>query len=146
MRRPCRELLLLTMLLAAPVPGFRLAAGQTAAAEAAALSWPVATREQRPWTRWWWMGTAVDKTNLTEALTRFAEAGLGGVEICPIYGVKGQEQRHIEFLSSRWLEMLAHTTAEAKRLGLGVDLTTGTGWPFGGPIVTPDIASAGQPL
>src|SRR5262249_13400348 len=29
-----------------------------------------------------------------------------------------------------------------KRLDLGLDLTTGTGWPFGGPNVTSDIASA----
>src|SRR5262249_40309267 len=29
-----------------------------------------------------------------------------------------------------------------KRLDLGLDLTTGTGWPFGGPNVTPEIASA----
>jgi hypothetical protein len=41
------------------------------------------------------------------------------------------------------MAMLAHTTTEAKRLGLGVDMKTGTGWPFGGPQVTPDIASAG---
>ena len=38
--------------------------------------------------------------------------------------------------------MLAHTAAEARRLGLGVDLTPGTGWPFGGPNVTPEYASS----
>ena len=41
------------------------------------------------------------------------------------------------------MEMLGHTTTEAKRLGLGVDMTTGTGWPFGGPQVAPEMASAG---
>src|SRR5205814_2722612 len=40
------------------------------------------------------------------------------------------------------MEMLAHTSREARRLDLGMDLTTGTGWPFGGPNVSPDIASA----
>jgi hypothetical protein len=35
------------------------------------------------------------------------------------------------------MEMLAHTASEAKRLGLGVDMATGTGWPFGGPGVAP---------
>ncbi len=34
-----------------------------------------------------------------------------------------------------------HTLSEAKRLGLGVDLANGTGWPFGGPWVTDDDAS-----
>jgi hypothetical protein len=32
--------------------------------------------------------------------------------------------------------MLTHVTREAKRLGLGVDMATGTGWPFGGPEVS----------
>lgn len=40
------------------------------------------------------------------------------------------------------MELLAHTTKEAKRLGLGVDFTDGTGWPFGGPWVKPDDASS----
>src|ERR1043166_8411865 len=31
------------------------------------------------------------------------------------------------------MEMLEHTCREAQRLGLGVDMATGTGWPFGGP-------------
>src|SRR5262249_46655025 len=91
---------------------------------------------------WWWLGNAVDRGNLTRSLEEFKAAGLGGVEICPIYGAKGYEEKFIDFLSPKWMEMLAHTTAEAKRLGLSVDLTTGTGWPFGGPSVTADDASA----
>ena len=114
-----------------------------AALAAGALSWPEPTREQKPWTRWWWLGSAVDETNLTRQLEQFAAAGIGGVELCPIYGVKGQEHRHVEFLSPRWMELLAHATREAKRLGLGFDLTTGTGWPFGGPEVGIDKASSG---
>jgi hypothetical protein len=105
------------------------------------FQWPTPTRESRPWTRWWWLGSAVDKTNLTRLLTEYRAAGIGGVEICPIYGAKGYEDRFVDFLSPKWMEMLAHTAAECKRLGLGFDLTTGTGWPFGGPSVTPDIAS-----
>lgn len=106
------------------------------------MQWPAATRETRPWTRWWWMGSAVDQTNLARLLTDYRQAGLGGVEICPIYGAKGYEDRFIDFLSPKWMDMLAYTTTEAKRLDLGVDLTTGTGWPFGGPEVTADDASA----
>jgi hypothetical protein len=105
------------------------------------LSWAAPSRENRPWTRWWWMGNAVDKTNLTHQLEMFKEAGIGGVEICPIYGAHGFEDRFIPYLSPEWMEMLAHTTREASRLGLGVDLTTGTGWPFGGERVTPELAS-----
>jgi hypothetical protein len=104
--------------------------------------WAEPTTETRPWTRWWWMGSAVDETNLTRMLTEFRDAGIGGVEICPIYGVKGYEKQFIDFLSPRWVQMFDYTVAEADRLGLGVDLTTGTGWPFGGPHVTPADASS----
>jgi len=106
------------------------------------LGWPTPARENRPWTRWWWLGSAVDETNLTLMLSQFRDAGIGGVEICPIYGAKGYEDRFIDFLSPRWMAMFGHTTRVAKRLGLGVDLTTGTGWPFGGPQVTARDASA----
>ncbi len=95
----------------------------------------------KPWTRWWWLGSGVDEKNLTRQLESFAEAGIGGVEICPIYGAKGYEDRDLEFLSKEWTAMLDHTSKECARLGLGLDLTTGTGWPFGGPWVTPEMAS-----
>ncbi len=96
----------------------------------------------KPWTRWWWPGSAVDEASITRQLEQFAAAGLGGVEITPIYGAKGAEDRYIEFLSPRWMEMLAYTGREAQRLGLGADMATGTGWPFGGPWVTPEDGSA----
>jgi len=105
------------------------------------LIWPTATQQNRPWSRWWWLGSAVDETNLTNLLTQYHDAGLGGVEICPIYGVKGYEERFIDFLSPKWMKMLAHTTLEAEKLGFGVDLTTGTGWPFGGANVLGQTAS-----
>src|SRR5437763_419109 len=96
-----------------------LAAGPAPAAEPDPLAWPAVAAEHRPWTRWWWLGSAVDRENLTRSLDEFKRAGIGGVEICPIYGAKGYEEKFIDFLSPRWVEMLAHTTAEAKRLGLG---------------------------
>jgi len=105
------------------------------------LNWPTVKQQNRPWTRWWWLGSAVDKANLTRLLSQYQEAGLGGVEICPIYGVKGREDQFINFLSPKWMEMLEHTTEISGQLGLGVDLTTGTGWPFGGPSVSKKTAS-----
>jgi hypothetical protein len=100
-----------------------------------APAWPTVTTEMRPWTRWWWQGSAVNRADLTANLEAYRKAGLGGVEITPIYGVKGAEQEFIPYLSPRWVEMLEHTLAESKRLGLGVDMANGTGWPFGGPQV-----------
>jgi len=104
--------------------------------------WPTLTHLQKPWTRWWWMGNAVDKENITKNLEAYATAGIGGVEITPIYGVKGYEDRFLNFLSPQYMEMLAHTVSEAERLGMQVDMVLGTGWPFGGPQVEPEYAAS----
>jgi hypothetical protein len=108
--------------------------------QAAELDWPEITREHKPWTRWWWPGSAVDAASLTRQLEQLAAAGVGGVEITPIYGAKGYEARYLDFLSPPWMAMLEHTGREARRLGLGVDMATGTGWPFGGPWITEEHA------
>ncbi len=100
-----------------------------------ARSWPSITHQTKPWTRWWWQGSAVTPASLTAQLEAFKAAGLGGVEITPIYGVRGAEDRFIPYLSDAWMKMLDHTLREAARLDLGVDMATGTGWPFGGPWV-----------
>jgi len=106
-------------------------------------TWPAAvTRESKPWTYWWQMGSAVDPANITRQLEQFKQVGLGGVHIIPIYGAKGYEDKYIDFLSPKWLEMLDHTVREGRRLGLGVDITLGTGWCFGGPVITDTQANA----
>jgi hypothetical protein len=97
------------------------------------LGWPDITRENKPWTRWWWPGSGVDRASLTWQLEKIAAAGIGGVEVTPIYGAHGYEDRYIDFLSPKWVDMLEHAGKEAQRLGLGLDMATGTGWPFGGP-------------
>lgn len=104
--------------------------------------WPKTSNENAPWTYWWWMGSAVDKENITYNLEQFATVGIGGVHIIPIYGVKGYEDKFIDYLSPEWMEMLAFTSRECERLGLGLDMTLGTGWPFGGSQVPDQFASA----
>lgn len=95
--------------------------------------WPSVTKEMKPWTRWWWLGSAVDKPNLSREIKLLDEAGFGGVEVTPIYGAKGYENRYVPFLSDPWMEMLKHTVDQAKSHQMGVDINLGTGWPFGGP-------------
>ena len=137
----------LAFVLSASALGFSIRAAEpSATATPSDLAWPEITRENKPWTRWWWPGSGVDKASLTLQLEQFAAAGLGGVEITPIYGAKGYEDRYLTFLSPKWLEMLEHTAREAQRLGLGVDMATGTGWPFGGPWIDPAHASTGGAL
>ena len=103
--------------------------------DTSAPRWPAVTATTRPWARWWWQGSEVDSAGLTAALRSYRAVGLGGVELTPIYGVRGEEKQFIPYLSPRWVGMLEHTLTQAKRLGLGVDMATGTGWPFGGPNV-----------
>ncbi len=88
------------------------------------------------------MGSAVDPENLSRELRRYQEAGLGGVHIIPIYGAKGYESRYIRYLTPEWMRMLRHSVEEAARLDLGVDMTTGTGWCFGGPNISEREACA----
>lgn len=107
----------------------------------AQVKWPAVTNTTKPWTRWWWEGSAVNKKDLTWNLEQYQKAGLGGVEITPIYGIHGYEKEFIDFLSPKWLDVFKHTLTESKRLGLGVDLANATGWPFGGPWVKEEDAS-----
>jgi hypothetical protein len=106
------------------------------------LGWPGITSEMRPWAWWWWHGSAVDQTNIAHELQRFHDAGLGGVQITSIYGVKGAEAREIRYLTPQWLSMMGYTVDEAKRLDMGVDMTLGSGWCFGGPTVSVEDANA----
>lgn len=104
--------------------------------------WPEITNEMKPWTRWWWMGNAVDKPEIERQLGLLADAGFGGVEITPIYGVKGIEDQYVRFLSDEWMDILEFTIEKASELGMGVDMNLGTGWPFGGPQITPQFAAS----
>jgi hypothetical protein len=103
--------------------------------------WPVVMQEARPWTRWWWMGSAVDEKNISSQLSDFEKAGFGGVEVVPIYGAIGYEKQYISYLSPQWMKMLDHTVKESSNLNMGVYISVGTGWPIGGPQVTKEDAA-----
>ena len=102
---------------------------------------PETSSQSKPWTRWWWMGSSVTKSGISQHLEAFKDKGLGGVEIVPIYGEKGDEENFIPYLSDQWIDMLLYTLREAERLDLGVDMTLGTGWPYGGPWITEEYTA-----
>ncbi|WP_083227968.1 glycosyl hydrolase [Mucilaginibacter sp. PPCGB 2223] len=110
------------------------------------INWPAITKQAKPWARWWWQGSAVNKPDLTTNLETYSKAGIGGLEITPIYGVKGQEDKFIQYLSPQWVDMLTHTLHEAKRLDMGIDMANATGWPFGGPWIDVDNAAKNMVL
>lgn len=105
-------------------------------AQSVQTAWPAINRETKPWTRWWWHGSALTKEGITIEMEAYKRAGLGGLEITPIYGVYGAEKQFINYLTPQWMGLLMHTLKEAERLDIGIDMATGTGWPFGGPWVT----------
>ena len=102
---------------------------------ALAQSWPSPTLEAKPGTRWWWLGSAVDRENLQWTMQQYADHGIGAVEITPIYGVQGNQANNIPYLSDQWMNMLREVQANGHKMGIEVDMATGTGWPFGGPWV-----------
>lgn len=105
------------------------------------LQWPGVSSETRPWTRWWWPGSIGTREDMTAALEEYRSAGLGGLELTVLYGVRDQEDRFVDYLSPDWINMFSHILNESKRLNLGIDLANASSWPFGGPWVTPDDAS-----
>lgn len=92
--------------------------------------------QAQPWTRWWWLGNAVDTAGIAYQLQALHDAGFGGVEITPIYGVNGYEKQEIPYLSNRWMQMFQFTIQKAHQLNMQVDMNNGTGWPFGGPQIS----------
>ncbi len=139
---PYQRCRILTFILCSLVPLLSLLSSPAYALEKEdAFSWSALDQSCKPWTYWWWMGSAVDKESITALLEDFSQAGMGGVHIIPIYGAKGYEDKYLDYLSPEWMEMFKHTLAEAKRLDLGVDMSTGTGWPFGGPMVNAEDAA-----
>ncbi len=104
-------------------------------------TWPTPNPEAKAGTRWWWLGSAVDKANLQWNLSEYARVGIGAVEITPLYGVQGNDKNNIDFLSPRWMQALKDVQDISKPLGIEVDMNCGTGWPFGGPHVSLDQAA-----
>jgi alpha-L-rhamnosidase len=108
----------------------------------AQIKLPAVKSETKPWTRWWWMGSAVDEAGIKKQLTQLAATGFGGVEIVPIYGAKGFENKYIKYLSPQWMKMLDYTVEQARALNMGVYISVGTGWPIGGSHVTINDAAS----
>lgn len=98
--------------------------------------------EARPMMRWWWFGPTVTRKGIDRELAAMRDAGIGGVEVQPVYplcldnpegGLKTQP-----FLSPQFLLLVGHAAGKADEMGLCFDLTMGSGWPYGGPGVSPE--------
>ena len=94
---------------------------------------------------WWWFGPAVTKAEVTRELDVMRRAGIGYVLIFPIYPISpndpAREIRNLRYLSPEFLDVVDFTTARAKEVGITADLLMGTGWPYGGPSITPELSA-----
>jgi hypothetical protein len=90
--------------------------------------------------RWWWFGTAVEKPEILRELQQMKADGIGGAELAFVYPqVVDDPARGLvnaPFLSSAMLDNVAYAAQEARTLGLRLDVTLGSGWPYGGPPTT----------
>ncbi len=91
----------------------------------------------RPHTRWWWLGNAVTKSDITWQLEQMRAQGIGGVEqitMAPVY-----ERGNHPYLSPAFFDLVTHAIREAKRLGMEFSLNFGgPGWIWGGDWVPPE--------
>src|SRR3954469_15667610 len=89
--------------------------------------------------RWWWFGPAVTKRELEREMRLMKEAGIGGFEVQATYPLSPDDPnvglKNFSYLSDEFIEALRFTSLKARELGLRMDLTLGSGWPYGGPSV-----------
>lgn len=90
----------------------------------------------KPYTRWWWFASVIQKEDIAVQLDWLKANGFGGVEIAFIYPVnRNPDAERLGWLSSEWTEVVAYAKEYSDRIGLGCDFTFGSLWPFGGTFV-----------
>ena len=96
--------------------------------------------DARPMMRWWWFGPAVTKPELQKELETMRGAGIGGVEIQPVYPLMLDDEakgiKNLQYLSPEFLDDVSFANKIGRSLNLRVDITLGSGWPYGGPKTT----------
>jgi hypothetical protein len=94
---------------------------------------------------WIWLGPAVDQQTVERDLQNMQQAGIGGGVLLPVYPIALDNPergiRNLAYLSPEFLQVLRYAARRSRELGLSFDLTLGTGWPYGGPSVSPEEAA-----
>ena len=96
-----------------------------------------------PMARWWWPGNYVNKEELKREINLFADHGFAGVEVQPLnlaIPTKSAEEKEkvTSWDTPAYYENLRTVMEEARRRGLIVDVTNGSGWPSSAPILGPE--------
>ena len=109
----------------------------TVAADDLASEFARPPQAARPWVYWFWLNGNITKTGITADLEAMKRVGIGGVLIMEVD--QGAPVGPVPFMSDRWREMFQHAVAEAKRLGLEVNMNNDAGWNgSGGPWIKPE--------
>ncbi|MDP4269297.1 MAG: glycosyl hydrolase [Bacteroidota bacterium] len=92
-----------------------------------------------PWVYWTWLGGNINKEGITADLEAMKRVGIGGVIILDVD--QGTPHGPVVFFDSQWKSIFKHTIAEAKRLGMEVNMNNAQGYEgSGGYWITPDKA------
>jgi hypothetical protein len=87
--------------------------------------------------RWWWFGAAVEKPEILRELQQMKADNIGGAELAFVYPeVLDDPANNLvnePFLSPAMLDNVRYAQAEGRKLGLRIDVTLCSGWPYGGP-------------
>ena len=90
--------------------------------------------------RWWWFGPSVTKPEIEREMTMMKQGGFGGFELTTSYPLALDGElpglTNYGLLSPEHLDALRFAAAKAKELGLRMDLTLASGWPYGGPEIS----------
>ncbi len=109
-------------------------------AESLRFSFKNPPTETRPMMRWWWFGAAVEKPEILRELQQMKADGIGGAELSFVYPeVLDDPAKNLinkPFLSPAMLDAVHYAQSEARKLGLRIDVTLCSGWPYGGPATT----------
>ena len=111
----------------------------------------------KPYTRWWWFASDIKKEDIARQLDWLKERNFGGVEIAWVYPlnierykrfytwITDEERRVVEprqkWQSAEWSEIVAFAKEYSAKIGLGMDFTFGSAWPFGDSLVPPEDAA-----
>src|ERR1035437_8100553 len=96
--------------------------------------------EARPMVRWWWFGPAVVKPEILRELQQMKADGIQGAELAFVYPEvlddPAKVLKNFSFLSPEMLDAVNYAQSEGRKLGLRIDVTLCSGWPYGGPHIT----------
>ncbi|AQR72311.1 glycosyl hydrolase [Sphingomonas sp. LM7] len=102
--------------------------------------------EARPMMRWWWFGPSVNEAEIDREIRAMKAGGFGGFEVQPVYPLSPDDAstgiRNLPWLSDDFLAALRHAAQTAQVEGMRIDVTGGSGWPYGGPHIPVTQAAA----